>query len=501
MKQKVKFIIALFLVMLFSLSQSGSYWANNVLGNDKNSISKVYIGNWLSKKQFIYKELKQSFTTITSGPDYNLAIDAKGNLFGWGANNKGILCAPDDVRILYLPTELPTGLNNEKIVDVSAGFSHALALTESGKLYSWGNNSVGELGLGSNSESVYYEPREVTFFRENNIEIEKIYAGHYASYIVTKSKKVYSWGMNSNGKLCNGSPNVGNNEPQKIEYLDEQGINITTLGIQKEGVVALSDQGELYVWGKNDVNQLGIEQSKIIYTPEKIILPETEIIKKYAVGKDCGLIITQEKNVYVWGKNAYAELGLNHNDIVKKPIKNTDLSNMNIKDAFFSQHDKTATAIITETNEVYTWGFNNKGNLGYRGNDLIIFTPQKILNMVNDDHPNYISISFGVKHTLIQNSEGLIYGMGSDLTGQLGLHSKLEEVLPTAINNQWETYHIEDVYNEYPIDLIEFEANYKKKYTFLGWFLDSKGITLFQESMIYPVENRVLYAKWEIKPL
>ena len=45
------------------------------------------------------------------------------------------------------PLEI-TSLNKERIVKICAGYAHALALTDEGKLYSWGANQFGQLGHG-----------------------------------------------------------------------------------------------------------------------------------------------------------------------------------------------------------------------------------------------------------------------------------------------------------------------------------------------------------------
>ena len=63
----------------------------------------------------------------------------------------------------------------DKLIDISFGLKHALALLDNGKVYSWGDGSYGELGQGK--AFMIPCPKEIKFFSEEKIQIVKVEAG------------------------------------------------------------------------------------------------------------------------------------------------------------------------------------------------------------------------------------------------------------------------------------------------------------------------------------
>ena len=102
----------------------------------------------------------------------------------WKATNSLILI-PNLIRLF------------EKITSISCGYRHALALTQSGKVYSWGCNSHGELGLKHNN----YEGHPKLVEMPNNISVKQISGGNDFSLLLTTEGNIYSFGNNSHGQL------------------------------------------------------------------------------------------------------------------------------------------------------------------------------------------------------------------------------------------------------------------------------------------------------------
>jgi alpha-tubulin suppressor-like RCC1 family protein len=75
------------------------------------------------------------------------------------------------------------GHNQELINKIACGKSHVLALTESGKVFSWGKNDKGQLGIGQ-SYSEAERPTLIQF--DKGIEIIDIFAGDSRSIAVAK---------------------------------------------------------------------------------------------------------------------------------------------------------------------------------------------------------------------------------------------------------------------------------------------------------------------------
>lgn len=102
-------------------------------------------------------------------------------------------------------------LKNKKqvIIQVSCGVSHCAVLNNHGEIFTWGNGSNGELGLGSVSEvslskdSILREPRRVkeALFKKRIVHIS---CGSYHTSVLTSEGEVYTWGLNDYGQIGNG---------------------------------------------------------------------------------------------------------------------------------------------------------------------------------------------------------------------------------------------------------------------------------------------------------
>ena len=86
---------------------------------------------------------------VAAGDDHSLAVARSGDLLSWGHNAEGAL-GLDDTSAREVPARLPReqAFAGEKIVLAAGGAHHSLAVAASGKLFSWGNNTSGQLGTG-----------------------------------------------------------------------------------------------------------------------------------------------------------------------------------------------------------------------------------------------------------------------------------------------------------------------------------------------------------------
>ena len=66
------------------------------------------------------------------------------------------------------------GLQSQKVINVAAGSQHSLALTEAGEVFSWGDNSCGQLGRGQLDESQTRQPKYVFFLVYTKMNIKNL---------------------------------------------------------------------------------------------------------------------------------------------------------------------------------------------------------------------------------------------------------------------------------------------------------------------------------------
>lgn len=158
------------------------------------SNGKVYvwgdltIRSGLFKKKF-YKPFDIGLSEIQSvscGSNYLIML-ANGFCYVIGENEFGQL-GLGDAKARKKPKKLV--IPNVKIISVSCGFGHTIALTSEGKLYGWGYCSLGQLGIGKYDRDILF-PKEIKL----SFRIESIACGHCYTAVVTKhDNAVWVWG-------------------------------------------------------------------------------------------------------------------------------------------------------------------------------------------------------------------------------------------------------------------------------------------------------------------
>jgi alpha-tubulin suppressor-like RCC1 family protein len=143
---------------------------------------------------------------IAASQDFVLALDSNGNVWAWGQGYLGNVEYSSSTE----PIQVLSGV--EKIV---AGGYHALALRTDKTVYAWGINYDGQLGIGTSGEGASTGvPTQVKTSTDTLTDVADIAAGNSSSYAVTVTGVVYSWGNNVIGQL--GLGNVGGNSSVAI---------------------------------------------------------------------------------------------------------------------------------------------------------------------------------------------------------------------------------------------------------------------------------------------
>lgn len=148
-------------------------------------------------------------------------------------------------------------LNGDKFVSVTCGHEHILLLTESGKVYSYGRGSKGQLGLESLDDS-FEQQKEIEAL--SGIKIMQISAGGWHSLVLSEFGDIYAFGWNESGQLGIGSEDAIKALPTLIELND---VNFISISCGSRHSMSVSERGDLYSWGWNKYGQLGLDPKKI----------------------------------------------------------------------------------------------------------------------------------------------------------------------------------------------------------------------------------------------
>ena len=228
-------------------------------------------------------------TAVAAGSDHSLAVAEDGTVYAWGDNQAGQLGRGTITAAEAKPQAVAGSFDGVAVTAVAAGYRHSLALTGEGRVYAWGCNEFGELGLGvtGSPETLPQAPA-----LPDGTVITQIDAGRYHSVAVTVDGAVMAWGDNMSGQLGRGTLTESEPSPEAVGWPND--TTVTHVAGGGAHTLAATKDGAVMAWGENDVGQLGIgvdggAQSK----PVAVALPDSEGALVVAAGYAHSLTATE----------------------------------------------------------------------------------------------------------------------------------------------------------------------------------------------------------------
>ncbi len=204
---------------------------------------------------------------------------------------------------------------------ISTGDAHSLVVASNGRVYSFGQNCFGQLGLGDNIN------RNTPTLVSKLNKIVSIFAGKDVSFALTSDGDVYSFGLNYD-KL--GLSNVPRHKPVFIPTLSLI-KNISSISTGYNHSLAVTSDGNVYAFGCDTYGQLGLGRLNIQQNNNiPILIPTLKNIILTSAGKDHSLALPADGHVYSFGNNRQGQLGLNDKISRRIPTLIPELNNIYI---------------------------------------------------------------------------------------------------------------------------------------------------------------------------
>ena len=281
-----------------------------------------------------------STTLITTG-----AAAEDGNVYVWGfrgsaqqGNGKTVVASN------VAPTKV-SGLGY--ITALTGGAYHLLALDANGNVSGWGQSGYGETGCKPNSGIYVHTPCTVLG------NVAQISAGEYFSIALDREGKVWTWGHNLYGQLGNG----GNKNSQVPVQVNLRGERARLIGGAYEGAFAVTMEGHVWAWGDNEASGLGFAGTpygvqQIVRTPTVVsnLTPYANRIVYIAGGNGWGEALLNDGTVIGWGLHAALGQGTT-STAVSSPVPVVILRSVRQLHARY-----VGSIALTWNGEVYTWG-------------------------------------------------------------------------------------------------------------------------------------------------
>ncbi|VFQ63559.1 unnamed protein product [Cuscuta campestris] len=355
---------------------------------------------------------------ISAGASHSVALLSGNIVFSWGRGEDGQL-GHGDAEDRFFPTQV-SALDGQEVVSVICGADHTTAYSESlMQVYSWGWGDFGRLGHGNSSD--LFSPQPIKAL--HGIQIKQIACGDSHCLAVTMEGEVQSWGRNQNGQLGLGTTE-DSPVPRKIETF--QGIPVKMVAAGAEHTAAVTEDGELYGWGWGRYGNLGLGDRNDRLVPEKVSAIQGEKMVIVACGWRHTISVSSSGSLYTYGWSKYGQLG--HGDCQDHLVPHKlEL----LHGDFISQISGgwRHTMALTTDGKLYGWGWNKFGQVGVGDNDDRCSPVQ----VKFPDDQKVVKVSCGWRHTLAVTERQNVFSWGRGTNGQLGHGESADRNVPKII--------------------------------------------------------------------
>jgi E3 ubiquitin-protein ligase HERC1 len=301
------------------------HWDGSVSACGKGSYGRLGLGessNQSLPKRILLDSVVKKLSSSKGSDGHTLALAENGVVYSWGDGDYGKL-GHGNCNTHKQPERITGPFLGKTIKYINAGYRHSAAVTDDGKLYTWGEGDHGRLGHGDSNGR--YIPTQVAGLSD----VGSVACGSSHTLVVSKDgKTVWSFGSGEHGKL--GTGDLGKvYRPQVIEAL--QSLTIQKVCAGTSFSMALTASGEVYTWGSGAI--LGHGSADALYYLPLFVedLAPHRIIDISAGDNHC-LALTDEYEVFAWGTNSMGQCGQGHTcSPITRPLKVIGLEGVNIR--------------------------------------------------------------------------------------------------------------------------------------------------------------------------
>ncbi len=336
------------------------------------------------------------------------------------------------------------------IKDISLGESHSAIVVsdvfEGDQLYTWGNNSYGQLGIGTNAGN-YSTPQNVEFPIDGTIK--QIESGENSTGAVvqetgTNLEYLFVWGENFYNQDLNEF------YPMAVQFPINGTIKDFDLGGNFAAAIVTdySNNDHLYMWGNNEYGQLGIGEKGGVSTPIEIVNNysfdfSVSEIKDVELGLASSYLTVSDTfgsdHLFMWGNNRKAQIALQpkHSsamgDIWDNPeiVSPYEFDNTLGGEIIDVEAGVEFAGVIVEDNygieHFYAWGDNSANQLGYKTSTGFKYSYKPVeinFDLSYDETFKSISLGRNFGGAVVTDGYGTdhLYTWGNNNYGQLGYY-------------------------------------------------------------------------------
>ena len=323
-----------------------------------------------------------------------------GRLWSWGSDSNGQLGLNSNIARSSPVLIAATSWNS-----FGCGQTHAVAVTTTGTLWCWGNNNKGQLGqnnLTDRSQSV--QVGVGTNWLEAGV------GGYNISAATRTDGTLWMWGSNNNGQLGLNNT-IDRSSPVQVGSL----TNWSKVACGGYHTLAVKTDGTLWAWGSNSTGQLGLNLSSAVFRSSPVQVGAGTNWSQVATFSGFNLAIKTDGTLWAWGSNTHGQLGLGDTINRSSPVQvgaGTNWLNASV-DVF--------GAAVTKTDySMWVWGRNHVGQLGLNDTNSRS-SPVQLGSLTNWFKP-----AVGYRWAVAVKTDGSLWAVGGAVSaGQLPINDSL----------------------------------------------------------------------------
>ncbi|KZV91503.1 RCC1/BLIP-II protein [Exidia glandulosa HHB12029] len=325
------------------------------------------------------------------------------------------------------------------------------------RLFVFGGSEMGVLGLGVLPNNIT-RPRLHAWFEDavakgilggDGAGVETAAAGGMHTLVIDEAGKVWSFGVNDDaalGRQTTQVPDPDNpgqfidnttleSQPMQVQKLSDGGFRPVQVAASDNFSIALSDNGELRVWGtfRSSNGLLGFNT----ISPTQLVPVDLPLLRKSKfVSIVCGanhvLALTNTGRVWVWGDGEKGRLG--RRIVERRPVNALVPERLALKNIILIGAGDYHSFAQDARGIVYAWGENSAHQTGVDTDDTVLWTPTEVDALHPDElgGRRVVQISCGEHHSLFLLSDGSVLACGRADDGQTGLADDHPRMRDTA---------------------------------------------------------------------
>lgn len=305
-------------------------------------------------------------------------------------------------------------------------------------------NQYDMLGVGASSTVQWEQNPQRRVVALPNTDGAASDGGYRSGGVILDDNTLRCWGDATYGALGKGS--FVSNETFKVQPAFPLNTTGKPIKWERQGAdnIVLMDNGEVWVWGRNGSGQLGVGNTANVLVPTKVTalnginIVDVQLSKAYYYNSENHtLFLADDGSLYACGHNSGGQLGIGNttNQSTPQLLSKSDWSKI-----YAMGTNAGFSAGIDTSGDLYMWGYNARGQLGI-GSTTDQSTPQLVnafggvtVSKFSGAHGFDVGITTNYGSSMCLLATGAVYAWGYNSDGNLGTGNTTQYNTPQHIS-------------------------------------------------------------------